>query len=424
MGLTSEQASAMAARPRISSVQEDQMVSLFAEGQSVKEVALRFPDFAQGTIANLRTRRKEQIAELRRKRSVQFEDLFIVRKQARLDDLQNQRNTADMLIREHLASCFATDPVTGQKGFVEQLVDARKLKVYVDMLDKALKLTMIETGQQVRLDDRWTERVLGLNGKNGIDYPAIVQTQREWEADAPQRAAKRAREKAVRDEWFDADWVASLVRDGTPRKQAVEAVQRERDRKNGLSPAGVKQRAMERWRAAEYVELIENLEEFCEQWIAQDLDGNPKCLDAEALERERAHLKKYWFPDDEAAHARVDRFFDEWRYAEVEEQTEEPEQELVSGEAVAEVELVPEPVLVPESEPDPEPEPDPVDPLREAFIQVLEAGGVVDDDALMRELRCGAREFFAVLGELVEDGIVVEDGTGIWLSEGRSVAVA
>jgi hypothetical protein len=69
MGLTSEQASAMAARPRIHPVQEDQMVSMFAEGQSVKEVALCFPDFAQATIANLKTRKKEQIAELRRKRT-------------------------------------------------------------------------------------------------------------------------------------------------------------------------------------------------------------------------------------------------------------------------------------------------------------------------------------------------------------------
>jgi hypothetical protein len=64
-----------------------------------------------------------------------------------------------------------------------------------------------------------------------------------------------------------------------------------------------------------------------------------------------------------------------------------------------------------------------VEPLREAFIQALADGRAADPDELMRELRCGAAEFYAVLGELHEDGVVVEDGTGIRLTE-SSVAVA
>jgi hypothetical protein len=95
-------------------------------------------------------------------------------------------------------------------------------------------------------------------------------------------------------------------------------VQALRDRKNGLGPEEVRRRAWERRRTADYAELVEGLELFCEDWVTRDLDGNPKHLDAEGLEREQVHLKKYWFPDDEAAHARVDCFFDSWRYPDAE----------------------------------------------------------------------------------------------------------
>jgi hypothetical protein len=53
MGMTSEQAKAMALRPRITAEEEDQMVSLRAEGKKPPEIALLFPAYAQGTIANL-----------------------------------------------------------------------------------------------------------------------------------------------------------------------------------------------------------------------------------------------------------------------------------------------------------------------------------------------------------------------------------
>jgi hypothetical protein len=36
----------------------------------------------------------------------------------------------------------------------------------------------------------------------------------------------------------------------------------------------------------------------------------------------------------------------------------------------------------------------------------------------MRELKCSAAEFYAALGELIDDGIVIEDRAGIRLSEG------
>jgi uncharacterized protein YjiS (DUF1127 family) len=91
MGLTSEQASLIAARPRINPVEEEQMVRLFAEGRTTAEVHLQFPQFAQGTIANLKTRKKEQVKELRRMITAQFEDIPTTRKQARLDRLWAHR---------------------------------------------------------------------------------------------------------------------------------------------------------------------------------------------------------------------------------------------------------------------------------------------------------------------------------------------
>jgi hypothetical protein len=47
----------------------------------------------------------------------------------------------------------------------------------------------------------------------------------------------------------------------------------------------------------------------------------------------------------------------------------------------------------------------------------LGTGKAADDDELMRELKCGAGDFYAMLGQLTEDGVVVEDGTGVRLSE-------
>ena len=57
------------------------------------------------------------------------------------------------------------------------------------------------------------------------------------------------------------------------------------------------------------------------------------------------------------------------------------------------------------------------------FIQALGTGEAASDDQMMPELKCSAAEFYAVFGELIDDGVVVEDGAGIRLAE-SSVAVA
>jgi hypothetical protein len=197
MGLTSEQAKVIAARPRINPVEEQQMISLFADGKKPAEVALQFPAFAPGTIANLQTRKKEQIAELRRKRMVQFEDLTIVRKQARLDDLQDLRNIAWEQLRLLLETGCVIDGRTGEVRRVP--VDPRLFKAAADTTIKVLRTVDETTGQLPQrvdgLDSRYTAPVLGLNGNGGIDYPAIAQRKAEREAEAPEReAAKRERE--------------------------------------------------------------------------------------------------------------------------------------------------------------------------------------------------------------------------------------
>ena len=44
-------------------------------------------------------------------------------------------------------SCYASNPETGEQEFVEQLVDARKLKVYSDAILKANRAIAEELGQ-------------------------------------------------------------------------------------------------------------------------------------------------------------------------------------------------------------------------------------------------------------------------------------
>jgi hypothetical protein len=293
------------------------LISLLAEGKKPAELAVQF-NKAAGTIANFQTRNKGEINEQRRKRTVQFEDLFIVRKQARLDDYQDLRNIAMGQIRALLASCFVIDGQTGQPEFAADLVDHRKLKVYSDMVFKADKLAAEETGQLPQrvdgLDQQWTAKVLGVNGKGGVDYPVLTQAAREWDAGAPQRAAERARKEAVREEWLDDSLIRSLVRDGTSRGLAADIVQRERDRKNGFSPEEVRQRSMERSEAADYAEAVANLELICEETVTMDEERNPLRLDAVGLEEARSYLKERGFPGDEAAHVRIDCFFDSWEY--------------------------------------------------------------------------------------------------------------
>ena len=174
---------------------------MFADGKKVAEVALLFPAFAPGTIANLQTRKKEQIADIRRKRMVQFEDLTIVRKQARLDDLQDLRNLAWEQLRLLLETGCVID---GRTGEVRQVpVDPRLFKAAADTIIKILRTVDETTGQLPQrvegLDERWTRPVLGLGGGGGIDCAALArlaaERKAEWEAAAPEReAAERERE--------------------------------------------------------------------------------------------------------------------------------------------------------------------------------------------------------------------------------------
>ena len=127
---------------------------MFADGKKVAEVALLFPAFAPGTIANLQTRKKEQNCTIRRKRMVQFEDLTIVRKQARLDDLQDLRNLAWEQLRLLLETGCVID---GRTGEVRQVpVDPRLFKAAADTIIKILRTVDEKTGQLPQRVEGWT----------------------------------------------------------------------------------------------------------------------------------------------------------------------------------------------------------------------------------------------------------------------------
>jgi hypothetical protein len=115
-------------------------------------------------------------------------------------------------------------------------------------------------------------------------------------------------------QWFDEDRIQSMVRGGASRKLAADIVQRQRDREDGFSPEEVKQRAVERWLAADYAEAVANLELICEETVTMDEGRNPIRLDAAGIAEARAYLKEHGFPGDEAAHVRIDAFFDDWKY--------------------------------------------------------------------------------------------------------------
>jgi hypothetical protein len=179
MSLTSEQAVALNGRPRIPPDVEDQAVSMWAEGSSDAEVQVRFPTWAVGTFRNLRGRKKAEIDDLRRQRTVQFSDVAGTRKQARIDDHWQIRTAYMMLFRKHLESCYAMDPATGEKEFFEQLVDVKRLQMYSSEIRAELKALMIETGQQMQMPEEYTRYALGLNSGEGIDHAKMAQRRRE-----------------------------------------------------------------------------------------------------------------------------------------------------------------------------------------------------------------------------------------------------
>jgi hypothetical protein len=139
---------------------------------------------------------------------VQFEDLTIVRKQARLDDLQDPRNIAWEQLRLLLEAGCVIDGRTDEVRRVP--VDPRLFKAAADTIIKVLRTVDETTGQLPQrvdgLDPRWTSAVLGVNGNGGIDYPAIaqraVERKAEWEAAAPEREASEA-ERREREAEFE-----------------------------------------------------------------------------------------------------------------------------------------------------------------------------------------------------------------------------
>lgn len=328
MTLDSAQAKVIAAQPRITPEERDQLISLLAEGKKPAELAVRF-NKAPGTIANFQTRNKGEINEQRRKRTVQFEDLFIVRKQARLDDYQDLRNIAMAQIRSLLGSCFVIDGQTGQPEFAADLVDHRKLKVYSDMVFKADKLAAEETGQLPQrvdgLDSRYTAPVLGL-GNGTIDYAKAAQRRRDWEAAAPEREAAARERDAVREAEMES----------LKQRMLVAA---------GVDKQGRDQRILENWLARE------------EQRLAQGL-GLEEEWDVDDFAAVRADVERY-FPGDEVMRDRVERFI---ATASRKPETNEGEGEVQElyrmgpsrPEPVEDAveEPAPEPVEEPESEPE------------------------------------------------------------------------
>ena len=148
MTLTTEQARELAQRPRMTEAEVEQMIMMRANGMSAAEIAEQFPQYAAGTIFNKLSKRKAQVEDLRRARTVQCRTFLAPVRRPASTTIGSCVRPRRWLIQKHLESCYAADPVSGVLEFVEQLVDARKLKVYWDMVGKANRAIMIETGQQ------------------------------------------------------------------------------------------------------------------------------------------------------------------------------------------------------------------------------------------------------------------------------------
>ena len=107
MTLTTEQARELAQRPRMTEAEVEQMIVMRANGMSAAEIAEQFPQYAAGTVFNKLSKRKAQVDDLRRARSVQFEDIPGVRKPSRVNDSWELRSACT-------SSCFVRiwTPVT------------------------------------------------------------------------------------------------------------------------------------------------------------------------------------------------------------------------------------------------------------------------------------------------------------------------
>jgi hypothetical protein len=180
------------------------LMAIAANDRTNAELAAEF-NRAPSTIYNIKVKHRDRIDDLRRKMSVQFEDLFMTRKQARLHDIQHLRDIAWGQLQALLASNCVIDGRTGEVRAGP--VDERKFKVFVELIIKANRNFAEECGQLPQrvegLDQRFTLPVLGL-GSGSIDYAAAAQRRREREATAPQRAAEEQERREAARERTDA----------------------------------------------------------------------------------------------------------------------------------------------------------------------------------------------------------------------------
>ena len=309
MSLTTEQATDLAHRPRITADEKVQMLSLFADGYSTADVHSQFPQYAAGTIANRKTDWKAEIEDLRRARSVQFKDIPGVRKPARVNDYWELRSMYKFLIQKHFESCYAADPVTGVLEFVEQLVDYRRLKAYSDQVHKANRAIESEMGQQIAPlpaagEAGLSRQVAGVDGAGGLDYQELVQRHAEWVAAEPERARK----KAVREEW---QWHEKFqrYRSVVDDERAYEEVQREKDKASGMSPREYQEAIWDRMLERKREKNYDDFERFCASEVASAFaecgsDGPDDVTLAEIIEG-----VKYYLPQDADVAAEVDGWF-------------------------------------------------------------------------------------------------------------------
>jgi DNA-binding CsgD family transcriptional regulator len=90
--LSSDQARANGAQPRMSELELQRLLHACAANDKTNaELAAEFGK-APSTVYNIKVKYRDQIEDIRRKWTVQFEDLWMTRKQARLDDIQELRD--------------------------------------------------------------------------------------------------------------------------------------------------------------------------------------------------------------------------------------------------------------------------------------------------------------------------------------------
>jgi hypothetical protein len=132
--LSSEQARFNGNQPRMSELELDSFLKDCAIGGFSKAELAKKYDKAPSTIANLKVKHRDRVEDLRRKWTVQFEDLHMTRKQSRLDDIQALRDLAWEQLRALLASNVVINGQTGE--VMAGPVDERKFKAYVELILK------------------------------------------------------------------------------------------------------------------------------------------------------------------------------------------------------------------------------------------------------------------------------------------------